>query len=713
MEKYFFREAVPVWESGKESEINYNLCFRAVIGSYSQCVVALSASNMYQMFVNGRLAAEGPARAGHGYSRTDEIDIAEYLDRDKENIVCIYVDGYNVPNYYLINMPAFLCAEIIADGEIVAATGKHGFYAKYHDERVREVIRYSFQRTFTEIYNCDNGYRGFETDVDYDFCAVGLKKTEPKEFICRDVPYPDYGEVHAKEIIGLGSVEQAETLEDPMRDRVLMPADRKSGFSLDEIEKVSCDEAEKCLCHAYDDFKPTIDCENFELKGNEYALYALPSETTGFINLEVECSEDTTLIAMFDETLMDGDVDLRRTYGGNTTINVVIWNLKKGKYSLITNEPYSFKYIKIINNGDTAMLRVGKLYVNRFVNGVKLEPLGSDDEKLNMVYDAAFETFRQNAVDIYTDCPSRERAGWLCDSFFIARVERELTGASAIEKNFLENFIVNKSERWKSTPMLPRCYPADFDEGGYIPQWAMWFILELEEYIKRTDDREMFELARETVVGLMKYFEGYENEDGLLEKLDGWLFVEWSKANAFVRDVNYPTNMLYSRTLRAVYSLYGGDYLEKAEKIKKKICEQSFFNGFFHDHAVRDENGVLRVADDITETCQYYAFFTEIADIKTHGELWNILLNDFGADRQKRKLWENIYPSNAFIGYFLRLEILARANERDRLLGDIKEYFYPMAVKTGTLWELNKQSASCNHGFASHVILWLRKFCVG
>ncbi len=36
---------------------------------------------------------------------------------------------------------------------------------------------------------------------------------------------------------------------------------------------------------------------------------------------------------------------------------------------------------------------------------------------LKAIYDAAVETFRQNALDVYMDCPTRERAGWLCDSF--------------------------------------------------------------------------------------------------------------------------------------------------------------------------------------------------------------------------------------------------------------------------------------------------------
>ena len=63
------------------------------------------------------------------------------------------------------------------------------------------------------------------------------------------------------------------------------------------------------------------------------------------------------------------------------------------------------------------------------------------DEKLQIIIDAAIETYRQNAVDLFTDCPSRERAGWLCDSFFLARTEYALTGKNTIEESFLENLM--------------------------------------------------------------------------------------------------------------------------------------------------------------------------------------------------------------------------------------------------------------------------------
>lgn len=48
-------------------------------------------------------------------------------------------------------------------------------------------------------------------------------------------------------------------------------------------------------------------------------------------------------------------------------------------------------------------------------------------------------------------------------------------------------------------------------------------------------------------------------------------------------------------------------------------------------------------------------------------------------------------------------------NHAIKLEEDICGYFDYMANLTGTLWEHKDIKASCNHGFASHVLVWLDK----
>lgn len=251
------------------------------------------------------------------------------------------------------------------------------------------------------------------------------------------------------------------------------------------------------------------------------------------------------------------------------------------------------------------------------------------------------------------------------------------------------------------------CYPSDHDNAEYIPNWAMWFVLELKEYLARSADRALIEAARPRVCALLRWLAQYENADGLLERLPGWIFVEWSAANDWVQDVNFPTNMLYARTLCAAAELYAMPELaEKGRTLAETIRRRSYNGRFFTDHEVIDKTGRYVNPGHQSEACQYYAFFLGIADRESYPELWRTLVGDFGPERAA-DCWPDVAPANAFIGDYLRLELLYLDGQREKLLADIRGFFLPMAERTGTLWENNLPTASCCHGFASHVLYWL------
>ena len=191
--------------------------------------------------------------------------------------------------------------------------------------------------------------------------------------------------------------------------------------------------------------------------------------------------------------------------------------------------------------------------------------------------------------------------------------------------------------------------------------------------------------------------------------MPGWNFIEWSKANDWVQDVNYPSNMLYSKMLLTMGEIFNDELLiENAEKVKAKVIEQSFDGEYFIDNALRSKDGSLKLTDNRSETCQYYAYFTGVAstDDERFKKLTNMVLNVFGPGRKQKGEMPEIAFSNAFIGNYLRLIILLDNRCFDKAISDIKGYFARMADLTGTLWEDDdidkaKHGGSLNHGFAS------------
>lgn len=698
---FTFKKAVPVWETGKETEKNCTLVFKAVIENIQEAVISIGCHGFYQLFINGVFAAAGPARAAHEYYRVDEIDISEKLSRTAD-IITVYVTGYNIKNFYIINQPSFLCCEIVSEGKVIAATGSLGFSCERFKEKVRKVQRYSYQRGFAEVYHLGEGYKEF--DKDDSSGSVLLEKTGFKKFITRDVYYPDYKKYAPESIVSRGNSIFRNELIRSFDDRAIVLAGKGmvDGFLREELELESTKAAGSIEFEVTDSGEMPV--KNNRIPAGSFYTYDFGKNKTGFISLDFECSKDTWLYIAFDELISDGIVNYTRL----NTANVIVLRCAKGKYSFTSLEPYELRYLCIISEESEVI--INDIYITKFGFREIEKTLCGGSGRLSRIYSAALETFSQNVLDLYMDCPSRERAGWLCDSFFMARAEFKLTGKSVVEKNFLENFIL--PEQFKNLPdgMLPMCYPADFQENHFIPNWAMWFVLELEEYKQRTNDNELISAARHKMYKLLEYFRRFENEYGLLEKLQAWIFVDWSKSNEFTNDINFPTNMLYAKMKEAMGRLYEDKCLiDEAQKLKSTIREWSYKNGFFHDRGIRNAEGAITVPDDITESCQYYAFFTKTATPPEYEELWEKLIYDFGPERINSNKWEKVHFANNFIGNMIRLEVLSMYKAFDTLLENIEGYYNDMAQKTGTLWEMNTARASCNHGFNSYVAVLIEE----
>ena len=697
-----FVSAKPVWPKGRETEKNLFVGFRATFQTNApdRIILRATGATCYRAFVNGQFLAHGPARGPHGFFRVDEWDITDRL-QPGENVVAFEVAGYNVNSYALLDQPSFLQAEVIgADGKVLASTDGKGapFSATLLPQRVQKVQRYSFQRPFSEVYRLTPGGDAWRKDPSAKFSAIKLATSPERKLLPRRVAFPEYTLREPQWLIARGGVTTGHKVEHPWKDRSLTTIGPKLGGYLEkDLETIPSLELQTIANSTNQPLNQTWTGGPLTIKSNSYAILDLGCNLTGFLGAKITCHSNTRLFVTFDEILSDGDVNFKRL----GCVNILACQLQPGSYELESFEPYTLRYLKIlVLEGDC---EVRTPHLREFAGaGIWDAHFAASDERLNRLFAAGRETFRQNALDIFMDCPSRERAGWLCDSFFTSRVAQDLCGDTRIEQNFFENFLLPASFPYLPDGMLPMCYPADHNDGIFIPNWALWFVIELEEYAARSGDRATVDALRPRVLHLLDYFKKFRNDDGLLEKLPGWVFVEWSDANRFVQDVNYPSNMLYARALEAVGKLYDiPDLTRDADKLRETIRFQSYDGSFFIDNAKRVD-GKLQPTTNRTEVCQYFAFYFDVAKPETHSQLWQHLLKDFGPQRKQTKAFPEIHPANAFIGNVLRLELLSRYGVCQQLLDESLAYQLYMADRTGTLWENDGAYASCDHGFASH-----------
>lgn len=236
------------------------------------------------------------------------------------------------------------------------------------------------------------------------------------------------------------------------------------------------------------------------LQKGDYAILDFGRIEAGFLKVSMESLAESEIVFAFSEF-----------YQGE-------------EYQVQSFEPYTFRYVMAaVKEGGIRLDSVG---VKTYMYDVgELSWPACKNEVQKAICRAAVRTFAHNAVDLYTDCPSRERAGWLCDSYFTGRTEYALTGKTLVEDAFLENYRLFENPGDYPPGALPDCYPSDVRKGGeFIPQWTMWYILEAEEYLLERGHGELAEEFRKSIYGLLDFYRLYENEDGLLERLPSWNF---------------------------------------------------------------------------------------------------------------------------------------------------------------------------------------------
>lgn len=542
-----FDSAHPIWPASRETEKNLFVGFRAVFDCSQQQdpLLRVAGSSLYRVYLNGQFIGHGPARGPHGYYRVDEWPLGDCLS--ERNVLAIEVAAYNVNSFYLLDEPAFLQAEIVSGAKTLASTAGKGanFEATVLKRRLQKVQRYSFQRPFIEYYRLNEGDDRWWEEPLAESARASCSILPHRNLLIRRVAYPRFLKRQPLLVVSKGKLERDVPVARLWKDRALVNVGPKlKGYRESELDVVPSIELQKIRSASRErigeSYRPD---KAIKLSENEFSIVDLGTNLTGFIGASIRCAKPSKLYFTFDEILSKDDVDFKRL----ACVNSVCYELEPGTHRLESFEPYTMRYLKLnVLQGDC---EVKNLYLREYANSETEEARFScSDPRLNRIFEAARQTFKQNATDIFMDCPSRERA----------------------------------------------------------------------------------------------------------------------------------------------------------ERIRAVIRRQSFDGEFFVDNAVR-KDGRLQVTRNRTEVCQYFAFFFDVATPRTHGELWNKLVRQFGPERKQTNAFAEIHPANAFIGNYLRSELLSRYDHPAQIKKELVDYYLYMAEQTGTLWEHVGASASCNHGFASHV----------
>lgn len=616
------------------------------------------SSSYYTLFLDGRVVDFGPERAPKGHARIKEFGL-HVKKGQKLEISCLH---YGFPSFDIMMQPFFFGIELY-DGERLVASLDDFFW--YKDRaHLKESCKYSFQRGLVERFDLSKSLVPIcLSESPCPFMHEGLGQT------CL------YKEVHPAlaekgKFDGFAGIKKRNYLSNEKLAYL-------NKFDIDSL--LEAIPAMGLFCYRYD----------------------LGEIKTGLLHLRLKSNKEgrKRVFVIFDETLVEG-----RFYFGRSSCNDFLEvNFEGPEGEIFTAVPYCLRHIALLSKDDGLDSEVSLVEIQN--DRPFALPLSSLSPELASIDEAARNSFRQNSFDVFTDCPGRERAPWLCDSLFMGLAEQALFGSRDIERHFLENFLLT-SEPHIPDGMLPMCFPSDHEDGTFIPEWALFYVLELCEYVSSKGDRPLADAAKAKLSGLLDYFADFENEYGLLENLDGWVFLEWSRAveSKRLEGVHFPTNMLYAECLCAIGSIYGDAKLsDKGRSLKGKISSFAFNGSYYVDNAVRKDGELCPQKDNVSEIGQYMA---ALFGVEKSSDFKKRLIENFPLGQGEEKGIARVAP---FIGGYLRLFFLLSEHEFEKLRKEIASYFLGMARYGNTLWEKKSDDASLNHGFCASLCYILLK----
>lgn len=675
----------------------------------------IAARSYYRLFVNGEMKACGPARAAKNHCRVDELEFI--LPQDC--YLAIEVAAYSKTEQYCndCTMEGGLLAAEITDeaGIVLAATGDEHWTCEELFYRRARVQTMSHCRGIIEYYDLKSD--------SYSWCERLLSEKpvvleEKVIFQKRRAPYPSYERRMFQGPVIFYDVRLPEIEKEGER-KVTMLASLVNPKWYRSIPKENLFLEELCREH---DFAYT---GKYRLEGSRWerklivepkddpaaVLWKLPESAVGFLDFTVAVDKKSVIDVLNSDVLNEKGELCGNTY-------VTRYQLEPGKYHLTTFEPKLVHYMKIIVRSEgTAQFSVPKLIEDNYPDSREADFSCSDGD-LNRIYEASRKTLRLNTLDIFMDCPERERGGWLCDSYFTAKGAWQMFGDLSVEKDFLENFMQTEAKAyWKG--FFPEVYPGVNGNAGEvgIRNWSFWLALELCDYYERSGDLKFVEACKNRMEQFVEGVLSLRGESGLLEHT-GTLFVDWSLSNESfaIGPISIPVNCLAVCMLEKLSVLYTCPAWKRAAEEMRKIIEElnSRSGGLFAgkgDGATFD-TGTGRLTRGSCRTESGIALEIWSGFHQKDEEYRKAFVERMGSCPRMRPD-PNIGRANLFIGLMVRFDTLARMGKVDTLIREWKDlYLEELLNGSGTLFEGIADQSGC-HGFNGYVGAMMTNLILG
>lgn len=315
-------------------------------------------------------------------------------------------------------------------------------------------------------------------------------------------------------------------------------------------------------------------------------LFDLGENFAGVVQLKVQGSKGTRITIRHGELLnSQGRLDqsninmhLRPTYSYETIQTDVY--IMKGEGEEIYTPPFTYHGFQYVEVSSDKPIQLTTESLSGLAMHSLVDPIGSfhcSNELLNTLYENCNRSYLSNLYGIPTDCPHREKNGWMADGYMVMEAGMLNYDSRNIYAKWVNDMIDAQEENGNVAGIVPTSWRWDSNWAG--PLWDAAIFIVPDLLYTYYGDTRAFEAIYPSAKRYLEYLEGTRNEEGLIAHgLGDWLYYKAITPVPFLATCFYYQDCM---TMAKMAALLGtGEekvYKEKAEELKSLI-NQKFFN---------------------------------------------------------------------------------------------------------------------------------------
>ncbi len=468
-------------------------------------VIRVSADNRYQLFINGKRIARGPARGSIEHWRYETLEISEYL-RGGENLLAAVVwnHGAEAP---LAQMS--LRTGLLIDGETeferaLVNTGRARWRCLRATAYTPVELPPMLQRKFTAVGKGErldarrhpwNWQTRDFSDAEWADALALFPATSHADPIADNLWMLEPRSIPLMEetVERLQRIRQSQGIDIPARfpkerESLQIPANSNVAFLLDQAY----------LTTAY---------PRLVVSGGKGALIRLEYAENLWIEPELKTKghrddiEGMHLVGILDEFVPDG--------GSQRVFEPLWWR--------------TYRYLRVTIETQGEALTIEDIVgLTTSYPLVRRAEFSSEEPELLKMLDVGWRTARLCAHETYVDCPYYEQLQYSGDTRVQAMVSLYMSGDDRLVRNAILQFDDSRSGDGLTTSRYPT------SSRQYIPQFSLLWIGMIHDHLRYQDDREFVRRFLPGVRQVLGVFEELLLPEGCLGKMPYWAYFDWA-----------------------------------------------------------------------------------------------------------------------------------------------------------------------------------------